>query len=173
MPFVQATISEDGRLNATIGASGQKSKMNRQESVELFNSAGLPAVLETDMLLWLRCHVPLCVAFESICVAGVRRGGGASWGESMVVARGMQESLTLVQKLGYRLYPSSKVLLTKCPVRLAAFLLWSVSRIPSFRELLGTGADECRALIRVLVQAAHAATPTVSTVHIEAMEPPQ
>lgn len=171
MPFVQATIAEDGRLNATIGAAGQKSKINRQESVDLFNAAGLPAVLEPEMLLWLRCHVPLCVAFESVSYAGVRRGGGASWAESMVIARGMQESFTLIRRLGYKLYPSGKGLLNASPVAAAAAMLWTMSRIRSFRELLATGAGECRSLTDVLVEAARAAEPRVNIPRIAAMKP--
>ncbi len=78
MPFVQASLDPEGKLNAKIGAAGQKTKMNHQEWVNVFIASGLPAVFEPDMLLWLRCHVPLGAAFESVCVAGVRRGGGAS-----------------------------------------------------------------------------------------------
>ena len=40
----------------------------------MFNAAGLPATLEPDMPLWLRCHTPMCVAFESVAVACERRG---------------------------------------------------------------------------------------------------
>ena len=78
MPFLQAFVDEDGKLHATIGAAGQKCKIGDSRWVDLFVAAGLPAVLEPNMLLWLRCHVPLCVAFESVSVAGMRRGGGAS-----------------------------------------------------------------------------------------------
>ena len=87
MPFVQATLSGDGKLNATIGAAGQKTLMGQQRWVDVFNAAGLPAAVERDMPLWLRCHVPLCVAFESVSVAGVQRGGGASWREAFVLER--------------------------------------------------------------------------------------
>ena len=59
MPFIQASLDRDGRLNAKIGAAGQKTKMNSKEWVDVFNHAGLPAVFEPDMLLWLRCHAPL------------------------------------------------------------------------------------------------------------------
>jgi 2-dehydropantoate 2-reductase len=59
--------------------------------VDIFNAAGLPAVLEPNMPLWLRCHVPLCVAFESVSVAGVKRGGGASWGEALILAKGVRD----------------------------------------------------------------------------------
>jgi 2-dehydropantoate 2-reductase len=77
MPFVQATLDGDGRLKATIGAGGQKTIMSQQRWADVFNRAGLPAAFEPDMPLWLRCHVPLCVAFESVSVAGERRGGGS------------------------------------------------------------------------------------------------
>jgi hypothetical protein len=54
------------------------------------------AAFQADMLLWLRCHVPLCCAFESIAVAGQRRGGGASWKEAMTVARGLHGGFAIV-----------------------------------------------------------------------------
>jgi 2-dehydropantoate 2-reductase len=79
MPFVQAILNADGRLKSTIGAGGQKTLMNRQSGVDLFVAAGLPAALEPEKPLWLRCHDPVCVAFESVSVAGVRRGGASSW----------------------------------------------------------------------------------------------
>ena len=124
MPFVQATVDNNGKLSAKIGAGGQKSKMNHHGWVETFEASGLPAVFEPDMLLWLRCHVPLGAAFESVCVAGMRRGGGASWGESLVIARGMQESLTLIKRLGYRLYPRGKSRLNSSPAWMVASMLW-------------------------------------------------
>ncbi len=171
MPFVQATVDRDGRLSARIGAAGQKTKIDNQGWVDVFVAAGLPAVFEPNMLLWLRCHVPLCVAFESVSVAGVRRGGGASWGESVVLAHGMQESFTLIQRLGYHLYPPGKTWLHTSPAWVVAFLLWIMSRIPSFRELLATGVGECCALVDVLVSNAGRANPPVSVARIEAMRP--
>lgn len=171
MPFIQATLDSEGKLNAKIGTGGQKSKMNSKECVDVFNEAGLPAVFEPDMLLWLRCHAPLGAAFESVSVAGVRRGGGASWTESIVIARGMQESFTLIQRLGFRLYPSGKARLHASPVWLVAGLLWFLSRIRPFREVLATGANECRALVDVLVANASQAQPPVAVREILAMKP--
>ena len=171
MPFVQATLREEGRLEAKIGGSGQKSRMNRQSWVDVFNAAGLPAVFEPDMLLWLRCHVPLCIAFESASVAGARRGGGASWSQSMTLAHGVRECSTLIQRLGYRLYPSGKARLYAGPAWVIASILWSLSRVPSFRELLATGAGECRALVDVVATAASRANPAVSLARIQAMKP--
>lgn len=171
MPFVQATVDQNGKLNAKIGAAGQKSKMNHQGWVKTFIAAGLPAVFEPEMLLWLRCHVPLGAAFESVCVAGMRRGGGASWSESMVIARGMQESFTLIQRLGYRLYPAGKSRLHASPAWMVSGMLWFMSRIPSFRKLLATGVNECRALVDVLLANVPRATPPVSMDRIQAMKP--
>ena len=171
MPFVQASLDQEGKLDAKIGAAGQKTKIDTPQWVDVFVAAGLPAVLEPEMLLWLRCHVPLCVAFESVSVAGVRRGGGASWGESLLLARGMKEGFALIQRLGYRLYPQEKSVLNASPVGVVASMLWSMSRIASFRELLATGAGECRALVDVLVAAARRVEPPVEVSRILAMKP--
>lgn len=171
MPFVQATLDGDGRLKATIGAPGQKTIMSQQRWVDVFNAAGLPAALECDMSLWLRCHVPLCVAFESVSVAGERRGGGASWGEALVLARGIHASFRLIRGLGYRVYPRAKKLIDGSPAWAVAAMLWFMSRIRSFRELLATGKAECRALVDVMVAAAPLAKPPVVVSDIQAMKP--
>ena len=171
MPFVQATLDGDGRLRASIGAAGQKTIMGRQRWVELFNAAGLPAALEPDMPLWLRCHVPLCVAFESVSVAGERRGGGASWNEALVLARGVRAGFRLVEGLGGRVYPRAKTLIDRSPSWAVAAMLWSLSRVRSFRELLATGEAECRALVDAMAAAAASARPPVAVSDIRAMRP--
>lgn len=173
MPFVQGSLNPNGRLSAKIGAGGRKTKIGDERWVKLFETAGLPAVFEPEMLLWLRCHVPMCIAFESVSVAGKRRGGGASRSEAMSIARGLKEGFNLIERLGYRLYPSDKARLHAAPATVSAVLLWSMSRIPSFRELLATGLNECRALVDVLLAASPGANPPVSTAKIEAMKPKQ
>jgi hypothetical protein len=45
------------------------------------------------------------------------------------------------------------------PNFLIAFLLWVFSRMHAMRELLATGANECRALIGTMVAAAAKAKP--------------
>ena len=169
MPFVQATLAGDGRLKVAIGAAGQKTIMSQQRWVDVFNAAGLPAALEPQMPLWLRCHVPLCVAFESVSVAGERRGGGASWGEALVLARGVQASFALIRLLGYDIYPQAKKRIDRSPIWAVAMMLWFMSRIRSFRELLATGRPECCALVDTMVSAAPLGHVLVSD--IEAMKP--
>ena len=171
MPFVQATLVGDGKLKATIGAAGQKTIMSEQRWVDLFNAAGLPAVIEPDMPLWLRCHVPLCVAFESVAVAAERRGGGASWGEAMVLARGVHASFSLLKELGYPVYPGAKKLIDSSPIAVLAATLWSMSRLASFREVLATGKDECQILVDVMIAAAPRALRPIDVARIRAMKP--
>lgn len=172
MPFVQARLDVDGRLDAVIGAGGQQTRLGNQRWVELFKAAGLPAVFEPAMPLWLRCHAPLCVAFESISVAAVRRGGGASWARARVLARGMHASYDLIAHLGDRPYPGGKARLKASPEWVAALALWAVSRIPSFRTLLAKGEHECRALVDSMVAEAMRAAPAADVTSIAAMKPP-
>jgi 2-dehydropantoate 2-reductase len=152
MPFVMAHLNLDGKLNLRINP-GQKTLHSDPRWVDLFRDAGLPSDLEKNMLLWLRCHTPLCIAFESISIAGERRHGGANWPESMSVARGMRAGFAILRGRGYRIYPSSKSILSHAPTFLIASMLWSLSRVTSFRTLLATGANECRALIEVMAEA--------------------
>ena len=170
MNFVQATLDGDGRLKATIGAGGQKTIMDRQCWVDVFNAAGLPAAVERDMPLWLRCHVPLCVAFESVSVAGVRRGGGASWREALVLARGVQAGFGLIKGLGHPVYLRTKKLLDRSPASVVAAMLWSMSRVRSFRELLATGKAECVALVDAMMAAAPLAKGPVAVPDVLAMK---
>lgn len=171
MPFIQARLDQSGKLRARIGVGGQKSKIGNQRWVDVFNAAAIPAVLETKMLLWLRSHVPLGAAFESVSVMAVRRGGGASWKQAMAVAGGARESFTLIQRLGYDVYPAGKALLQKSPTWVLAGVLWSMSRVPSFRELLATGLNECHALVDSLLASARRNNVSVSLHRIAAMKP--
>lgn len=171
MPFLQASLDADGRLKAVIGAGGQKSKLSHQRWVDVFNAAGLPAVLEPQMLRWLRCHVPLCIAFESISYTAAQRDGGATWAEASAVARGMRESYALIEGLGERLYPPGKARLVAMPAGVVALMLWSISRIGSFRTLLAQGVNECRALVDILVASADGARSRVDVAKIRAMKP--
>ncbi len=171
MPFIQSDLDADGRLKVTIGAGGQKTLLSEQRWVDTFVAAGLPAALEPNMALWLRCHVPFCVAFESVSVAGEQRGGGASWGEAMVLARGVHASFALIKALGYAVYPQAKARIDGSPKWVMAMILWSMSRIRSFRVLLATGEAECRALIATMVSAASSGGATAVVPPIEAMAP--
>lgn len=170
MPFVRGLIDSDGRLKAVISSS-QKTLMSEPRWVNLFNAAGMPASHEPDMPLWLRCHVPMCVAFESVAVAGERRDGGAPWGHAIILARGVHASFGLIRALGYPIYPKAKRRLEGLPAPVLAAMLWSLSRIRSFREVLATGEAECVALMEEMVTAAPRAKQPVDVRRIETMKP--
>jgi 2-dehydropantoate 2-reductase len=171
MAFVQATIDKAGKVTSRIGVAGQKSKLSQQRWVDLFIAAGLPATLEPNMPLWLRCHVPLCVAFQSVSVSGMRRNGGASWPESMTLARGIHVSFELIAGLGHSIYPAGKVRLSKSPAWIIAGMLWFLSRVSSFRTLLAAGRAECESLVDAMAAAAPRANPPVDVAKIRAMKP--
>ncbi len=171
MPFVQGLLDVDGRLKTVIGAGGQKTIMSAARWVDVFNAAGLPAALELDMPLWLRCHVPLCVACESVSIAGERRGGGASWAEARVVAHGVQASFGLLKALGHPIHPKSKRRLDRLPTPALTAMFWGLSRVRSFRELLATGMTEYGNLVDDMVAAAPRATSGVDVPRIQAMKP--
>lgn len=67
--------------------------------------------------------------------------------------------------------PFRKAWLEAGPAWSVAGMLWFMSRIPSFRELLATGEIECRALVDALVAKASQAKPPVSMQFILAMKP--
>ena len=171
MPFVQATLDGEGRLKSTIGAGGQKTLLSDRRWVDMFAAAGLPARLEPDMPLWLRCHAPLCVAFESVSVTAKRRGGGASWREAMVIARGVRACFALIRRLGWRIYPAAKRRMDAAPSWALASLFWSLSRVRGFRDLLASGEQECVALIDMMLAAAPAGMNPALLARIAAMRP--
>ena len=171
LPFIQSTLDTEGRLDAKIGATGQKTIMDQDRWVTLFNSAGLPSKLEHRMPLWLRCHAPLCVAFESVCVAGERRGGGASWAEVLKLSQGVRSCYDLIEFLGYEIYPSTKQRIATNPAWVFGSVLWIMSRITSFRKLLSTGKVEAAELVKVMVLAAPAGLHREVVSKIEAMTP--
>ena len=89
----------------------------------------------------------------------------------MTLAYGVRESYTMIQRLGYPIYPSGKAWLKTSPMWSVAGMLWALSRIRSFRELLATGTTECRMLVDVLVANGARAKPPVSLDKIFAMKP--
>lgn len=171
MPFVQSTLDAEGRLKVAIGAGGQKSLMDRKRWVDVFNAAALPAMLEPHMPLWLRCHAPFCVAFESVSIATERRHGGAAWGDAVRLARGVHACFSLIRGMGYEIYPQAKQRIDSSPIWVMALILWFMSRIRSFRELLATGDAECRILVDMMVGAASAVVGSAAVANIEAMRP--
>jgi 2-dehydropantoate 2-reductase len=169
MPFEQADFDDDGQLKTASGIG--KTLHGDKRWVELFNDAGISSVFEPDMPLWLRCHVPFTIALESISVIAERRGKGASWSEAMTVARGMHGGWDVIKGLGHTIYPAPKAVMHASPTSLLALMLWSLSRVTSFRELLATGLNECLALLETMEKAAAKAKPAVSAKALMAMKP--
>ncbi len=154
MPFVQAKLDGDGQAEGEHRGGRAEDAAGEQRWVDLFAAAGLPAALEPDMPAWLRSHAPLCVAFEAVSIAGIRRGGGASWRRALVLARGVHAAFRLIEALGHPLHPRSKRIIRRSPAAALGAMLWTMSRVRSFRELLATGSAECDALVDAMLAAA-------------------
>ncbi|MFT9090115.1 MAG: 2-dehydropantoate 2-reductase [Gluconacetobacter sp.] len=155
MPFLRSDFDADGRLRTVVGK--RETLTNDPHWAQIFMAVGLPARHEPQMALWLRCHVPLGVAFESVAVAAEERGKGAPWRRARTLAIGIRACLAMIRGQGYDIYPKDKARLEKLPVFLVAGMLWGLSRVPSFRTLLTTGKTECCALVDDML--ASAATP--------------
>ena len=153
MPFVMSQITSQGKLNAVVTAS-RKTLHESEFCAALFNHAGIHSSVEPQMQLWLRCHAPLCVAFESIAVLSHSQNKGASWAQCMQTARGLKAGLTIVKALGNELYPAGKALMHRLPTTGLAAMFWGLSRNLRFRELLATGSAECKSLTDEIVKKA-------------------
>ena len=161
MPFAQASVDSAGKLHCVVNRSS--SLLGSQRWVDVFAEAGLPATYEPQMALWLRNHASVCVAFEAVATLAVRRGGGggATWADAMACARAMQQGLSLTQRLGYPLHGQGKGMFYRSPVAVPALVLWSMSRVKSFRELLSLGETECCAMCDAMIAQADAAQPPI------------
>lgn len=123
------------------------------------------------MALWLRCHVPLGVAFKSIAVAAVQRGRGTSWSRARSLALGVRACFVMIRSQGCEIYPEDKARLEKLPIFIVATMLWGLSRIPAFRTLLATGKTECCALADDMLASTPTTAPSIDLHAIRAMKP--
>ncbi len=87
----------------------------------------------------LRCHAPLCVAFESLSIAGERRGSGASWGRALTLGRGLRASFVLIQELGLEVDPKTKRSIQRRPTWAVAAMLWSPVYTAAVRGMVPPG----------------------------------
>ncbi|EHH68353.1 hypothetical protein GMO_11230 [Gluconobacter morbifer G707] len=169
MPFFQSDFDEDGRLRTVVGK--RETLTDNLHWAQIFRTAGLPARHEPQMALWLRCHVPLGVAFESVAVAAEKRGKGAAWSRARTLAIGIRACFAMIRGQGYDIYPKDKARLEKLPVFVVAGMLWGLSRVPSFRTLLATGETECCALVDDMLASAATLGQSVDLDAVRAMKP--
>ncbi|SGY14320.1 BQ5605_C010g06139 [Microbotryum silenes-dioicae] len=157
MPFVRGFLLPTGELSHKLGAMGVQSLLSHPPYVTLFDASSLPASHEPQMKRWLESHVPLCIAFESIAYKAMSNnpptGSGATWAQAKLVAKGTRASFRLVEIVhGRPIYPSGKKWFSFAPVWCMTGVLWGMSKIPSFRELLAMGVEESRWLVDKLIE---------------------
>lgn len=150
MPMVVASLTPDGKLRSMISAK-RKTVHGDERWAKLFDESGIPSSFENDMMGWLRCQAAVCVAMESISIAAKRRGGGSSWKEATIAARGSQAIFKIIKQLGFRVFPRPQAMMSSAPTFLVAAMLWMVSRVPPIRNAMANGVNECRSLIDEIV----------------------
>ncbi|KAF2211154.1 hypothetical protein CERZMDRAFT_85700 [Cercospora zeae-maydis SCOH1-5] len=172
MPFIQAILNPEGLLTSKITGPGtQKTVLSDSRWVELFETSDLPAELEPDMPLWLRCHTPMTIAFETTMVKGHQHGAGVSWAEAIDTANGIRDCYALIRNLGYEVYPTGKRRVEACPRWIVAVGFWLLSRSRSLRELFATGTPECDAIIDAMAQEAERAGLRQQAGRVRALKP--
>lgn len=169
MPFVQSQLNAQGRIKVSV--SRRPTLTSAPHLASLFNTAKLPARYEPHMALWLRCHVPLGVAFESVATTAQQHNGKVPWRTVHTLAVGIRACFALIRTQGYEIYPNDKKRLEKMPLFLVAGMLWGLSRVLSFRALLATGDKECSALIDTMLAALPTTTQQTEANTIRAMKP--
>jgi 2-dehydropantoate 2-reductase len=147
MAAVLATLDRDGRLGLTIPRT--KAMQGDQRWVDLFQTAGMPSVLQQDMGRWLRSQTPLTIAMEGVAVAGMRHKRGATLAEAKTGGRALRGGYAILRGLGETPYPGSKNQISRAPLFLLTRILRAASR-SKYRETLGNSAEECRGLIDLL-----------------------
>ncbi|MGH9125681.1 MAG: ketopantoate reductase family protein [Acidimicrobiales bacterium] len=147
MAAVLSTLDEEGKLDLTIPKT--KAMQGDQRWVDLFEAAGMPSKLETDMARWLRSQTPLTVAMESVTGTGMRHRRGATWAEAKVGAKGLRAGFSILRGLGEKPYPGNKNQLSRAPRFVLTFILRAVSR-SKYRGTVGNSSHEVQGLIELL-----------------------
>lgn len=146
-PMGVFTLLIEGRIHPQIRSG---TTVDDPELAKVFDSAGIPTVVELDMHSWLRSHAALVVPLMSIGVVVHDRGRGITWTEATAQARALTAGFTIVQRLGHPILPSSLRPLLKLPNVALALVLWTLSRTKMLRDLGALGSAEPRMLIDMM-----------------------
>lgn len=159
-PAVLASV-EGGKLTSRIVTSGMLTTVSDARWAEVFNDAGVPSVVHSDMESWLRTHAAFVVPFMAVTNLAHQRQAGISWREAALHARAMSEGFRLVRRMGNEITPTAMAALSKMPETVLATLLWSATRVPTLRQAGAAGPREPRALIDMMVSAAGGDAPAL------------
>ncbi len=159
-PAILASL-EDGKLTAKIVTRGLVTTVTDAAWAEVFTDAGIPSVVHPDMESWLRTHAAFVVPVMAASITAYTRRAGVSWTEAMNLARAMDEGFSLVRQLGNAITPAPMGTLSRMPTRMAAALIWTLSRLPAIREAGAAGPGEPRTLIDAMSAAAPGQTPAL------------
>jgi len=162
-PAIVASLDE-GRLSSSVLRRGMTIVTDPMWA-RVFSEAGIPATVHPDMESWLRTHAAVIVPMAIAGGIADRRGSGLSKGESLKLARAMDEGFRLVRYLGNSITPAPVAVVERMPVRALAALVWGLTRLGVFARTLAVArAEEPRMLIDEMSSAAPGRTSALQAV---------
>ena len=162
-PAILASV-DDGQLNSQIVTRGMVTTVTDAAFAKVFTDAGIPAVVHSDMESWLRTHAVFVVPVMILIGESYSRQAGASWTDSMRLARAMDEGVRVVRQLGNAITPAPMGVVSRLPTSVRATLMWTLSRVPAIRKLGAAGFGEPRALIDAMNAVVPGQIPTILSV---------
>ena len=146
-----STFTPDGSLNLQIPKRRPKAMHGDSRWVDVFEKAGMPSMFEQDMGDRLRVQAPLLAAMESVAVASMRQGRGATWAQARIGQRGLRAGAAVLREVGGLNGKHTKTSIAGAPGPLLTFALWWIASRNRFRFAIGTSAGEAAGLIDLLV----------------------
>lgn len=140
----------EGRIRPTIRAG---TTVDDPQLAALFEGAGIPTTIETDMQSWLRTHAAMVAPLMSVGVIAHTQRRGVTWAEGRAHAHAFRAGFDLVHAVGNAWVPKSLGTLSRLPQVLLTLLLWAMSRTTMIRELGALGTTEPRMLIDMMTAA--------------------
>lgn len=145
------TLLVDGRIHPQIRPG---TTVSDPAIAELFSSAGIPTVVESDMQGWLRAHAAMVAPLMAMSTVVLARDRGATWGECKAYTAAFVAGFDIVRAVGSVPRPRAIASLSRLPKVILGAILWAFSRTKMLRDLGRLGTTEPRMLVDMMSDAA-------------------
>jgi 2-dehydropantoate 2-reductase len=151
-PNMIAFLEEDG-LRSVVTGPGMVTTLTSPQWAAVFEQAGLPSDVESDIDSYLRSHVAFVVPLMVAAQWTWKRAGALSWTEARRLAQAVHEGMALVRSLGHVIKPRAIALMARLPAPVLTGVLWVVGRTSGVKDLGAFGPNEVRSLIDAMTAA--------------------
>jgi 2-dehydropantoate 2-reductase len=157
-PNMMAYLVEH-RLSFEVNGPGMVTTLMSPDLATLFEQAGMPAEVESDMDAFLRSHAALAVPLFLAALLTWQRKVNLTWTEARQLNAAWKEGFDLVRSLGHSLKPRVVAKLSRMPSSARTGFLWLFSRAKIVKNVGEFGPMETRWLIDSMAAAAPGRTP--------------